>query len=85
MDEIATQRPGRCAMTDALLRRAQLLLLRRCGHDAAMRPVWVLALEDRRLGAATTTVPPLRPVRPAEPRSRGNRPDRQSRGFRTRP
>ena len=55
-DEIATARPGRCAMTETLLRRALLLLLRRYGHDAAARPAWMVALEDRRLAAAIASM-----------------------------
>ena len=55
-DEVATARPGRCAMTETLLRRALLLLLRRCGRDAAARPAWVVALEDKRLALAIASM-----------------------------
>ena len=56
LDEIATARPGRCAMTETLLRRALLLLLRRCGDDGAARPAWMVALEDKRLAAAIASM-----------------------------
>jgi hypothetical protein len=57
-DEITTARPGRCAMTETLLRRALLLLLRRCGQHADAPPAWVVALEDKRLAAAGSDLSP---------------------------
>jgi transcriptional regulator GlxA family with amidase domain len=56
MDEIATRRPGWRAMTETLLRRCLILLLRRhCGH-ARGRLSWLAALEDTRLGRTVSAM-----------------------------
>jgi signal transduction histidine kinase len=52
VEELGGLQPGQCAMVEALLRRALVLLLRRCRVDGRGAPPWLAALEDAGLGLA---------------------------------
>ncbi|MGH7314010.1 MAG: helix-turn-helix domain-containing protein [Candidatus Rokuibacteriota bacterium] len=56
LDEIAASRPGCRAMTEALLRRCLILVLRRHCEHAQNRLSWLAALEDTRLGRAVAAM-----------------------------
>jgi AraC-like DNA-binding protein len=55
LEEVATVRPGSCAMAEALFRRFLILLLRRC-LEGGGRLAWLATLEDARLGRAVAAM-----------------------------
>jgi AraC family transcriptional regulator, activator of mtrCDE len=56
LDEIDAHRPGFQAMSEALLRRCLIWLLRRCFEGGECRLSWLAPLEDTRLGRALTAM-----------------------------
>ena len=51
-EEIDARRPGFHAMSETLLRRCVIWLLRRCFERGESRPTWLVPVEDARLGRA---------------------------------